>query len=178
MGGCGWVHVYFSLRAFFTMLTCPQLIDPSVDFLAFMLLARMKGSPQLHPGMKSAHSLLMRQRRPLVLIITTETLAGLSGMGQLHDLLTAAAARKVPVVHALSRATLAFACGMRKPLTVVTVMDTADEETRRLMSAMLAKASVAYEGYVRLVFGAKPEFVELDSDEDLIKAGMCELSLS
>lgn len=159
--------------------TCPQLIDPSVDFMAFMLLARLKGSSHLHAGMKCAHRLLMRQQ-PLLLIITTETFTGAFGKGQLHDLMMAAAARRVPVVHALGRRTLAEACGMLKPLTVVAVMGVGDPETQRLMSSMLAKASVAYAQYVDLVTKRRggATFVELDSDEDLIKAAMGDLSLS
>lgn len=159
-------------------ITCPQLIDPSVDFMAFMLLARLKHSHLVHPGMKSAHRLLMRQQRPLLLIITTETAMDAHAVAQLQDLLTAAAARRVPVVHALGRRTLANACGMSKPLTVVTLMDMADAETGRLMSAMLTKASVAYTGYVDLVASKQASFVDLDThaDDELIKSAMCGMS--
>lgn len=129
---------------------CPQLVDPYLDHLAYVLLRRLKAGTHVHTGMRESRARLDRPRLPLVLIACTNA-GGHVVAHHLADIRGTAAALGVPVVHALSRRLLAEACGLDSGhlLTVVAVehLPAGDSYAMELLTGVLdraARASAAY----------------------------------
>lgn len=126
---------------------CPQLIDPSLDYLVFLMLRRLKIGTYLLTGPRLARHMLSDRTKPLMLVVCTDAY-GESMACQLEELRLVATECGVAVVHALSRRGLGNACGARHCLTVATIMGVPDEQTANLMAAVMVRAAEAYGSYL------------------------------
>ena len=128
----------------------PQLIDPTLDYLTFLLLRRLRIGTFAQFGMKSAKSLIAQRTKPVAVVLCTDAFGDDIG-AEMDRLRAAATAAGVPVVHSLTRRQMGHACRVKHCLTVVCVMGTPDQETARLLLEVLARAAKAYGDYMVLV---------------------------
>lgn len=148
----------------------PQLIDPQLDYMTFLLLRRLQSGPFLQMGLKMARTLLGDRTKPTLLVVCTDAFGEVmaDALDALRQLATSAG---VPVVHALSRRDLGQACGAKHCLSVAAVMGTPDRGAAELLSMVMVRAAAAYGGYLTLVAAAEPapapqtvSFTELPPD--------------
>ena len=139
----------------------PQLIDPQLDYLTFMLLRHLKTGTYTHAGLRMARVLLGDRTKPLLLVVCTNSYGPVIAeeLERLRELATAAG---VPVVHALSRRDLGEACGVTHCLTVASVMGTPDQRAQGLLGAVMDRASAAYGGYIALMASVSEPLTALD----------------
>lgn len=119
--------------------TCPQMVDPCIDVLAHCLIRRL-GAQHAASGIRHATYSLLQPRRPVVMILTTESTAADALTLNLASLANAVG---VPVVWALSREHMGLACGSPRPASACAVLGVPDEHADGLLHAMLKRAEAA-----------------------------------
>lgn len=142
----------FAAAAMDTLARCPQLIDPQIAFLSWLLLRRPR--VQAVSGLKNARKFVKGGAgvaRPVILLACVDVNAGF-----MHDKLSVlramACAAGVPVVHSMTRRHLGQALGLGFSVSVVCVMSVPDDrETRLLLRRVMALADRAYSKFQELL---------------------------
>lgn len=139
------VAEYADQKARRVRMACPQLIDPSIDYLAYAMLSSLELGRHAHTGAVRARDLLLcGARKPLALVVTTDAVTA-----TVNDLRQMAVMLGVPVVHALPRMALGDAMRAACPLVVVAITDLPDDKTRDLLSLLMTRAASACGEFAR-----------------------------
>ena len=118
--------------------SCPQLIDPRIDFFAFMLLRRCHDAVGVLRGPRALRRALHSCHPPVVLVLATD-----------------AAGR--PLCRELAKLRhLAESCRSRLPQVALGVTYLPDGASVEVLRAMLRAAAAAYAGFLRLA-AAQPK---------------------
>lgn len=136
-------------------LACPQQIDPSMDFIAYLLLTRLKGR-HLHPGIRNVNVVLERPEAHGIEVVIITTTTPTKSLAARYERVRSLAAKKgVAVVHALQTEFLGRACGLDGSeglLSMVAVTVPRDDPTARdMLCELIRRAVLAYMRYTDMV---------------------------
>lgn len=136
--------------------TVPQLIDPSLDGMAYLLIKRVRQCPStgMATGIRGTKRAIFARIKPSIIVACTDAYGYVND--HLDDMRATAASRGIPVVYALSRKLLGEACGLRKPISAVALGEMADEDSRMLLGIVMARAAEACSGFLRALAGRSP----------------------
>lgn len=127
--------------------TCPQLIDPVIDFTAFMLLTRLRGGPDVVVGVRAATGTLTARGRPRPRLVLVTTDAGpCSTRRRVRELVKAAVDARVSVVYTMSTTWMAQAVGSESPVAAVAVMRV-PEDVKLVAASICSRGAQACEGF-------------------------------
>lgn len=121
-------------------VACPQMIDPSIDCLAYMLLSELELGDTAATGPGAVRELLLGgpARKPLAIVVTTDPVSH-----AVNDLRGMAVLLGVPVVHALPRAALGEAMRTTCPLVLVAITALPHTTARNLLCTLMTRAASA-----------------------------------
>lgn len=137
--------------------TCPQLIDPSIDCLAVLLLNRMHRGTHYHVSINAVrYALNTAPCKPLVVFLTTDPLPP-AKHAKMHTVRRQAIMHGVPVVHTLSRSWMGRAAGLSHSTGAVVIMNTPTHVEKELLNLIYTKALAACTSFIDLIEPPSPE---------------------
>lgn len=144
--------------------SCPQLIHPDIDTMAYLLLGRLRVGTFARVGVNVARAMVCSDAKPLTLVVAAQVPHYMSPHA-IDELRGLAALHGVPVVHAMSPHWISRACNTSKPAGAVAIMGVPDTRAERMLAALMCKAADACEGYLRAVEAADAEAAEAAAAE-------------
>lgn len=128
--------------------TCPQLVEPEMDFLAYTLLTQLRHGEHMVVGAKAIKTLIVEgNMRPVAVIVTHSPQAHVAAC--VDDLRQACTAAGVPVVHALTPPFLAMACKSKTDQAAAAVLVVPQGRVYKMMQQLLLQAQKAYHGFYK-----------------------------
>lgn len=140
--------------------TCPQLIDPTIDFTAFLLLTRLRGGPDVVVGVRAATGVVRGasgRGRPRLVLVTTDA-GPCATQRRVRELVKAAVDARVSLVYTMSTTWMARAVGSDSPVAAVAVMRV-PEDVKLVAASICTRGAQACEAFYAALARAATERV-------------------